>query len=243
MDGLLSGALALLGATTALGAPHASLRVGLVPDRPGAGTTLAFSFAISAGAGGVPPALTGLRVGLPPGLGIDTAGVASCDGARLRRGAGCSAEAQVGQGAVRVMMPLGEAVRSERARLTVYKGSAAHGDQTLLFDAIGRAPIATRLVFAATIRPEGARGTSIEANIPLEPTLPNSPDAAIVSLSSTLGTLGRAYRRAQGGSALPPPKGITLPRSCRAGALAFTASFSFQDGSAATAAASAACGR
>lgn len=243
MLGSLLTRLALAGATAALGAPHVSLRVRLAPGRPGAGTNLAFSFRVSAAAGAIAPPLTGLRVGLPRGLGIDMAGVAGCSLARLQGGGGCPRDAQVGQGAVKVVVPLGEAVRTERARLTVYRGPRVHGDQTLLFDAIGRVPIGTQLVFAAAIRGEGSRGTSIQASIPLEPTLPNSPDAAIVSLSATLGTLGRAYYETQGQRRVAfTPRGITLPPSCPGGGLGFTAGFSFQDGSVAAASARAACG-
>jgi hypothetical protein len=232
--------LALVGAA-ALSAPHATLRVGLDPGHPGAGTNLAFSFQISAAGGALPPALTGLQVGLPPGLGIDTAGVAGCSVARLK-GAGCSPDAQVGQGAVKVVVPLGEAVRSERAMLTVYKGPRVHGDQTLIFDTVARVPIAERFVFAAAIRREGSQGTSIQASIPLEPTLPNSPDATIVSLSLTLGTLGHVYYATQGHRRVAfTPRGITLPLGCPSGALGFTAGFSFQDGSVAVASAQAAC--
>jgi hypothetical protein len=238
--GALLTRLALV--ATAAGAPHASLRAGLAPDRPGAATDLAFSFEISVARGELPPPLTGLRVGLPRGLKIDMAGVAGCTVARVEDGRGCSPDAQVGQGSVKAIVPLGEAIRTERARLTVYKGPRVHGDQTLIFDAVGKVPIATRLVFAAAIRGEGSRGTSIKASIPLEPTLPNSPDVAIVSLSSTLGTLGRAYYTTQGNTRVGfTPKGITLPPSCPGGALGFTAAFGFQDGGTATASARAAC--
>jgi hypothetical protein len=254
-------ALAVL--ATALSGTTASLHVTLSPNRAGARTLMRFGFHIDSPEG-LPPALTHLTVGLPKGLGIDMAGVGTCQAARLEAGGSCSTNAQVGQGSVTVAVPLGEQVRTERAKLTVYKGPThpstspptsfstrlltrsparpvVRGDQTLLFDAVGRVPIATRIVFKAIVAP-GAQGASIQATIPLEATLPNSPDAAITSLAATLGTLGRIYHQTTKNKNLSfTPKGITLPRGCPTAGLPFKAVFAFDDGGQISASTSIAC--
>jgi len=107
--------------------------------------------------------------------------------------------------------------------------------------AAGRLPIATQLVFAGVIVP-GPAGAQIEASIPLIPTLPNTPDAAIVEMTASLGTLGRSYYRTVAGRRVRfDPKGATLPARCPVGGFPFSATFGFNDGSSAGAPSSVGC--
>jgi hypothetical protein len=222
---------ALLPTVAVAAAPTAALRVGLSPEQPGQSTTLSFAFTISAPGEALPAALTSLDVGLPAGMGVDLTGMQACSRKELlARGLqGCSANSQVGSGSVVVRVPLGNVVRTEDAALTVFDGPRQAGHTTLLFYAAGRLPIATQLVFAGVIV-VGARGPSIEATIPLIPTLPEAPDAAIVAMSSTIGTRQRRYyttvdrRRVR-----ITPKGATLPGRCPAGGFPFSASFGFNE--------------
>jgi len=204
-----------------------------------------FAFEISAAGGAVPPALTGMTVQLPAGMGIDVAGVATCARAALQAHGprGCPREAQVGGGSVLVKVPLGEAVRNERAQLAVFSGPRSNGHLTLLFYAAGRVPIATQLIFSAVIR-QGAGGASIQAGIPLIPTLPDQPDAAIVRLSAILGTRGRSYERIVRGRRVRfAPPGITVPRHCPGAGVRFSTALRFDDSSGASAGTAVACRR
>jgi hypothetical protein len=240
----LLGALLLCGcsAPAAEGAQSATLHVGLDPERPGAGTTMSFAFTIAAPGGALPAALTRLDVRLPPGMGVDTSGLATCTSAALAHGPrGCSHDARVGTGSVTVRVPLGNVVRPEIAALTVFNGPRKGGRTTLLFYAAGRLPIATQIVFAGVIVP-GPLGQTIEAAIPLIPTLPDTPDAALTAMTSTLGTRRMTYYRTAGGRRVRfTPKGATLPGRCPAGGFVFSAGFRFNDGSTATAASTVAC--
>jgi len=102
-------------------------------------------------------------------------------------------------------------------------------------------PIATQLVFAGVIVP-GPAGAQIEASIPLIPTLPNTPDAAIVEMTASLGTLGRSYYRTVAGRRVRfDPKGATLPARCPVEGFPFSATFGFNDGSSAGAPSSVGC--
>ena len=222
----------------------AKLQVALSPERLGAGTTISFAFQIEAAGVALPAALTVLDVRLPPGMGIDTSGLASCTAAALAHGPrGCPRDAEVGSGSVDVEVPLGEVTRPEIAALTVFNGPREHGRATLVFYAAGRLPIATQLVFPAVIVP-GALGQEIEATIPLIPTLPNTPDAAIVSMASTLGTRQIAYYKTVDHRRVRfDPKGATLPARCPPGGFPFAAEFHFNDMSTAAAATMVACPR
>jgi len=243
--GALLGVLAICACAPAQGraAPSAKLKVGLRPERLGAGTTISFGFQISSAGEALPPPLTRLDVGLPPGMGIETAGLASCTEARLEHGPqNCSPNSKVGGGSVEVEVPLGSVTRLEQAALTVVNGPPLAGRRTLLFYAAGRVPIATALTFTGVIVP-GPLGQQIQATIPLIPILPNTPDAAIVEMNASLGTLGRSYYRTVGGRRVRlTPKGATLPKSCPAGGFPFAAEFEFNDGSSAAASATVACG-
>jgi hypothetical protein len=238
------GALAICAcsATTAGAAQSAKLQVSLSPKRPGASTTLGFGFQIEAPEGAFPAALTQLDVRLPAGMGVNTAGLATCSEAKLEHGSrSCSANARVGTGKVKVELLLGTVTRPEIAALTVFNGPRKGGDTTLVFDAIGKLPIATQFVFTGVIVP-GPAGDSIEATIPLIPVLPNTPDGAIVELSATLGTRAQSYYRTVGSRRVRfTPKGATLPGGCPVGGWPFSATFGFEGGSTASAAAAVGC--
>ena len=240
----LAGALTMFAcsAGAAQAAQSAKLQVSLSPERLGASTTISFAFQITAAGNALPAALTLLNVRLPPGMGVDTSGLATCTPSALAHGPqGCSRNAQVGSGSVDVKVPLGNVTRPEIAALTVFNGPRKAGHTTLLFYAAGSLPIATQLVFTGVIIP-GSSGESIQAAIPLIPTLPEAPDAAIVAMSSTLGTLQHAYYRTVGHRRVRfTPKGATLPARCPAGGFPFSVAFGFNDATTATAAATVAC--
>jgi hypothetical protein len=242
--GVLAGAVLICAslAGSASAAQSAKLQVSLNPKRLGASTTLAFGFQIKDPDGALPAALTRLEVRLPAGMGVDTSGLATCTEAKLERGPrGCSSNARVGTGSVKVQVPLGNVTRPELAALTVFNAPRKGGHTTLLFYAAGKLPIATQLIFPGVIVP-GSLGESIQATIPLIPTLPNTPDAAIVEMTANLGTRAQAYFRTVEGRRVPfAPKGATLPASCPTGGLPFTAEFQFNDGSSASAGTSVGC--
>jgi hypothetical protein len=245
--GALAGALTLYAcsAGAAQAAQSATLHVSLNPERLGVSTTIAFAFQITAPGHALPPALTLLDVRLPPGMGVDTSGLATCRrSALLARGPrGCPPDSQVGAGTVLVNVPLGDVIRPETAALTVFNAPRQDAHTTLLFYAAGRLPIATQLIFSGVIVP-GPLGQMIKASIPLIPTLPEAPDAALVAMSSTLGTRQLAYYRTVGHRRVRfTPKGATLPSRCPAGGFAFSAAFGFNDATTTTATTTVGCPR
>jgi hypothetical protein len=236
---VLVGFSALSG--TAYAAPTAKLRVGLSPNRLGSSTTMTFGFTISEPGGALPPALTVLTVQMPPGMAVNTTGLSTCSRGALAHGPqGCPKNSRVGHGSVLVRVPLGEVIRPERAALTVFNAPAQGGRTAVLFYAAGKLPIATQLIFPGVII-TGPSGPKIEAKIPLIPTLPESPDGSIVEMTSTLGTREQTYfHKVKGREKRFTPKGATVPSRC-SGEFAFGASFAFNDGSEASAAATVAC--
>lgn len=225
-------------------APTATLRVSLSPERLGGSTTIKFGFTIAEAGGALPPAVNVLKVQMPAGMAIDTAGLKTCAKRALALGPkGCSSSSQVGTGSVLVRVPLGESILPERAALTVFNGPRQGTRPTLIFYAAGRLPIATQLIFTGVIT-SSARGPLIRAAIPPIPTLPQAPDASIVELTSTLGTRQHAYFRTVGRRQVRfTPKGATLPPSCLAGGLPFFARFQFAGAGSISAATTVGCPR
>jgi hypothetical protein len=72
--------------------------------------------------------------------------------------------------------------------------------------------------------------------VPLVPSLPEAPDVAVVQLHATFGPKDLTYYEREHGKLVAyHPKGILLPNTCPHGGFAFSASFTFLDGSHTTA--------
>jgi hypothetical protein len=216
----------------------ASIRPSLRPDRLGASTVLTFAIRFSGGAQGVPPALRRAVLHLPAGLGISLRGVATCAQARLRRRgpAGCPAGALVGRGHALLEARTGSLTIPEEAEIQVFRGPNRAGRPVLEIYGHGETPLVESTVSAAVLEPDGAPyGTKLTVSVPAIPTLTYEPDASFVSLSVTIGGIGRAPRAHAAAGA------VLMPRSCPAGEFPFAASFTFADGSGASASARVAC--
>jgi hypothetical protein len=227
----------------------AKLDVKLTPERLGAGTTIVFGFRIAASTGGVPSPLTEMDLRYPAGLRVVTSelGVESClPGTLEARGPeGCPPDSKMGYGSAVVEVPFGSELIQETARITTFMAPVQDEQISILFYAGGETPILAQLVFPAVLAPAPApSGGSLNTDLPLVPTLPQAPDAAIVQLSSTVGPLHLTYyERVRDKTVRYTPKGIVLPKSCPRGGFPFLADFSFQDGTKASAATSVACPR
>lgn len=227
----------------------AKLDVKLTPERLGAGTTIVFGFRIAASSGGVPSPLTEMDLRYPAGLRVATSelGVENCPPATLeaRGPKGCPPDSKMGYGSAVVEVPFGSELIRETASITTFMAPVQEEQISLLFYAGGETPILAQLVFPAVLAPAPApSGGSLNTDLPLVPTLPQAPDAAVVQLSSTVGPLHLTYyERVRGRTVRYTPKGIVLPKSCPHGGFPFLADFSFQDGTKASAAAHVACPR
>jgi len=219
----------------------ARLDVHLTPERLGAGTTIIFGFQITGGGGQVPSPLTELNLSYPAHLGIGASGLGfnTCRPAKLEAQGpeGCPADSRMGYGSALVEVPFGPQVIHETARIWTFSAPVKDGRLALLFYAVGASPIDAELVFPAVIENAPAPfGGSLDTILPLVPSVPEAPDAAVVRLRSTIGPLNLTYyERVRGRLVAYKPRGIVLPRTCPRGGFPFAASFSFQDGSHTTA--------
>jgi hypothetical protein len=216
----------------------ASIRPSLLPDRLGASTALTLAFRFSGGAAGVPAPLRGMVVRLPAGLTVNLRGVRVCAKSRLQSGgaAGCSSASLLGRGHAVMRVHAGSQSIPEEVTISVFRGPNHGGRQTLEILGRGETPLDESTVSTAVLESDRAPyGSKLTVSIPPIPTLMYEPDASFVSLSLTVGGVGRSPRAHVAAGA------ILVPRSCPAGGFPFAASFTFAGSPAAMAAATVAC--
>lgn len=220
----------------ATAAPAIKLQVALLPDRPGASTTIAFSFTISTAAGqSTPPPLSSVELLYPRNLGIATSelGLDTCTTTtlELQGPEGCPADSQIGHGSALVEISFGPQTVQEAGTITAYMSPPQDGHLGLTFYAEGSTPVVAELAFPGLVLPAPAQyGGKIVLQIPPIPGVSEGPDASVTHLQATIGPLGLTYYEHRHGHTIPyHPKGIILPRQCPRDGFPFAATFSFAD--------------
>jgi hypothetical protein len=237
---LLCGSLPA-GAAAAPTPPSVSLTASFTPEELGRGTTLGFGFFITAPAGRVPPPLTDLEIRYPAdiGLAVSGLGVATCTAAILEAlgPSGCPADSRLGFGLALAEIPIGPEIVKELGEISIVRAPTENGHFSMLIYARGESPVDARIVFPGMLLPAASPfGGRIHLAIPLVPSLPEAPDVAVVEVISTFGPQHLTYyERVNGKLVAYNPQGILLPDRCPRGGFPFAATFTFLDGSKATA--------
>lgn len=222
--------------SAALAAPTVVLHTSFSPNRLGASTTIGFGFDIAGPNGTVPPPLRSVSLELPPGINYltTTLGLAICQpAALLERGlAGCSPNSRLGFGSAYVEVPFGETSGHEIPDIEAVMGPPHDGNIVVLFYADGREPVYAQLVFAGElIAGTQTLGGSLNAAVPLVPSVPAGPPVSIVKVRTTIGPAHLTYyEHVHGRTVSFHPKGVSVPARCPRGGFAFSAAFSFEDG-------------
>ena len=220
---------------------HASLNASFSPDRLGTPTTISFGFHLATAEGTAPPPLTGLDLRLPAGMNYTTTtlGLAICQPAALlaRGPEGCPANSRLGSGSASVEVPFGTGAGHEIPEVQAVSGPSPKGNLVVLFYAAGLYPISAQLTFAGEVLPATGRfGSQLATTVPLVASVPGGPDVSVVSVTSTLGPSHLTYYRHSHGRLIAfRPRGVSVPERCPRGGFPFAASFSFIDGTHASA--------
>jgi hypothetical protein len=229
--------------------PKVKLGAALIPERLGRGTTIKFAFTIAVPAGEAPVPARSIDLLYPANLGIATSGLglSTCRAAVLEAQGppGCPSNSVMGYGSGVVEVPFGPELLHERTRMTTFMAPLQNGHLSLLFYANGESPVSAQLVFPGLVLPAPSPfGGELSAQLPLVPTVPEAPDAALVQLATTIGPNHITYYEYIKGRSIPyHPRGILLPRTCPRGGFRFAAEFDFQNGTHAGAHATVACPR
>jgi hypothetical protein len=244
---VVGAALCLTLVSPAGAAPVIKLKVGFSPDRPGVRTTVTTGFTIQTQEGIVPPPLTGVQFRLPTGMGLGTTdlGERICTASilELQGVSGCPSNSYMGLGKALVEVPFGPEIIHESVSLAILMAPALEEHTTVLFLAYGVSPVAAEIIFhGELLNAGGPYGAELHALIPLTPTLPGAPDAAVVRMRSTLGPEGVTYYKTSKGQRVPfRPSGMVIPKVCPRGGYPFAATFTFLDGSTASATSAVPC--
>lgn len=228
-------------AGSAQAAQTATLQASFIPNRLGASTTIGFGFKIASTTGGLPSPLTHLSLRLPKGMNYvtTTLGLAICrPEALVAKGlSGCSPNSRLGFGSAYVEVPFGQGAGHEIPDIQALMGPPHEGNIVILFYADGRAPVYAQIVFQGELLPgSGPFGGSLDAAIPLIPSVTNGPPVSIIDVKSTIGPDHLTYyKKVHGKTVGYHPQGISVPTTCPKGGFPFSADFSFLDGSTVTA--------
>ncbi len=229
--------------------PAVSLTAALTPERLGAGTTIHFGFTIPIPVGHAAVPIRQIDLLYPANLGIATSGLglSTCRAEILeaRGPPGCPSNSVMGYGSGLVEVPFGPETLQETTRTTTFMAPVHNGQLSLLFYVDGESPVSAQLVFPGLVlAAPDPFGGDLNAILPLIPSVPEAPDAALVKLKTTLGPSHITYYEYRKGHTIPyHPRGILLPRSCPHGGFQFAAQFTFNDGSHSSAHATVPCPR
>jgi hypothetical protein len=211
------------------------------PEILGHGTTLGFDFRILAPHGHVPSPVIAIALRYPNDLGIELSGLGldTCRQSTLDAfGLGaCPPNSRMGSGAATVEIPVGPEIVRETAGVTIVRAPVKNGRFALIFYADGTSPVLAQLSLPALLLQAASPfGGKVDIHLPLVPSLPESPNIALVHLRSTIGPAHLTYYdRVHGRRIAYRPRGIQLPKSCPRGGFPFAATFAFFNGRRSTA--------
>ncbi len=234
--------LALLGSLTALAgiaraaSTFASLTPTLLPDRPHARAALTLTIHFDGGENGVPAPLLHAELHLPVNVDLDIPELRSCSATVLQsRGpAACPKRSLIGGGSALVEGVLGSQAATEFVSLQAFLGPLRNLQPTFEILAGGYKPIGAQLVLEASASPDRPPyGEALAMSVPPISTIPNEPDASVLTFSLTIGR-PRAGRRVAA---------VIVPARCPRGGFPFEGDFTYADGSSSRAFATARCPR
>jgi hypothetical protein len=222
-------------------AESARLSATLTPERLGQGTTIGFNLRILTAGGVIPPPLREVDLRYPQDLGIATSGLGlqTCSAATLEISGpqGCPPDSVMGIGSAVAEIPVGPEIVSETAPVTIFRAPTENGQIAMVLYANGATPVDAQILLPSLLLPATAPfGGRVKIHVPLVPSLPDSPDVAVVRLTTTLGPLGITYyEREHGRTVAYRPRGLQLPGICPHRGFPFAAQLDFVGGSSATA--------
>jgi hypothetical protein len=217
---------------------HGAIAPSLSPNRLHAKAALTFTIQYTSSESGLPAPVRRAVLRLPAGLSLDIPDLRSCNPTRLQlHGArSCPARSAIGSGHALVEGNLGTRNLIENVSLRAFLGPPLNLQPTFEILSEGFKPIGAQFVLTATASPDRAPyGEELVVSIPPIPTVPNEPDASVITFSLTIGT-SRASHRSHATAVLVPP-------TCPAGGFPFAAEFTYADGSGSSALATFPCPR
>ncbi|HEY3828135.1 MAG TPA: hypothetical protein VGL57_02955 [Solirubrobacteraceae bacterium] len=238
MKFIVALAMCLALCPSAQAATSASIAPSLSPNRLHAKSALTLTIHYTSNEAGLPTPLRRAILRLPAGLSLDIPTLRSCGLAQLQAhgASGCPAQSAIGHGYALVAGSLGSQIATERVSLLAFLGPPRNLQPTFDILSQGYKPIGAQFVLSATNLPASAPyGEELVMSLPPIPTVPNEPDASILTFSLTIGASEPRHRHGA--------TTVIVPSRCPPGGLPFAAEFSYADGSVSSAFATTPCPR
>lgn len=223
-------------AGTATATETAKFHVSFFPYKLGATTTIRIDAKFGTTSGQPPGPLTNFDMRIPASLELinSTLGLAVCQPGKLADVGlpACPVNAQIGTGSAAVIAPFGPELLGENAEISIFMAPPVGEDIGVVLFVEGRSPILAQLIFPGVVL-VGSRsvGETLNTTLPLTPTLPGAPDAAVIGMKLNIGPEHLTYyKRVHGRRVGYSPEGIALPKTCPRGGFPFVADMTFQDG-------------
>ncbi len=212
-------------------------KIGFIPYKLGAGTTVATTVKISTSNGEVPPPLVKVELQFPKSLSLISSnlGLAICNPENLENQGetGCSPNARIGTGTAHVAVPFGPEIVHESADMIAYMGAPVNEGVTMILYGEGRSPVYAQMLLQGSLVAGNGPFNELllTSNLPLIPTLPGAKDVAMISMDLSLGPRSlKYYKRVHGRTVSFRPRGLVLPPVCPTGGFPFISTLTFQDG-------------
>ncbi|HST56117.1 MAG TPA: hypothetical protein VLJ42_09520 [Solirubrobacteraceae bacterium] len=218
----------------ALAYPTTQIAPAFSNNKLGAGTFVSFSGVTTNTTGGLPGPIHEAVIHLPLGLGVHTAGFATCSAGVLERdGPGaCSAASKAGPlGSAVGKAPLGDSIVTEPVTIQPFLGPPdAQGHTQLVLYANGVSPVSVQYVIVGTLLADDPPfGQKLVIPIPEIDTVPGAQPASIVSFKLAVGAtrVGRVKVKTHGKVETVRAKiyGITVPKRCPKGGFPWRGEF------------------
>jgi hypothetical protein len=149
----------------------------------------------------------------------------------------------MGYGSALIEIPIGSETVHETAPVTLLRGPTHNTHLALLVFVNAEVPVWAPLTLPALLLPAPAPyGGLINIDVPLVPTFPGAPDAAVTQLHATIGPQHITYYEDLHGRLVAyNPTGVLLPDTCPRNGFPFAATLAFADGSYAAASTTVPC--
>lgn len=143
----------------------------------------------------------------------------------------------MGSGTASAESAFGAEVIRESATVSIFMGQPTDDHTTMLYYFEGRVPVIAPLVFPSQfVSNANSPRSEFVTTIPPVPALPGASDVAILSMHASIGPSNLRYVRHVGRRVVRyKPISMAVPTSCPKGGFAFSAVFSFEDGTRVTA--------
>ncbi len=232
------------------GAPPVKLRAALRPEVLGRASTVYLTIQIAPAPGAaVPPPLTEAQLSYPAGLDVQLSGLGidACTPATLELSGlgGCPPDSLMGNGSAVAELSIKHKALREAAKIAILRTVEQDGHFSILLYIYGETAVSANIILPGVLLATPAPyGGLLSFQVPLVPSLPESPDVSVGEITLIVGPKDLLYReRVHKKVLFYRPGGIGLPGRCPRGGFPFAVVLRFLGGEHASARTAVPCPR